>query len=324
MKAVEFFFARGKVVELSELPPYSIALDGYVRGPALDLENHRLSFDHHDHCIRLVTQATCAQVRDALLLGFDPAGYTAYINDVDGDTVLSAWLLLNPQRVTEKNVRALVETVAAIDAHGPAYPVMQPEWGDAFFSGAMAPLREAKRDVDLKDLMHKCLDNVERLLSSKTLCEWIQTVANDNAPVSAFEITHQGTGWVMVKSEDYAFDKLYGSGYTRAIVYTMLPDGSINYRVGKKSDLVEGFPVGPHSKPGTLLAALDQREPGWGGGTSIGGAPRNPDGSRSHLSPDEVFEIVQNLLLEKNHLTQEQSNLRKNSIEYQNDDRSPR
>ncbi|WP_043603413.1 MULTISPECIES: hypothetical protein [Protofrankia] len=44
---------------------------------------------------------------------------------------------------------------------------------------------------------------------------------------------------------------------------------------------------------GTILGALAAREPGWGGGSSIGGAPRRPDGSRSSLHPDEVFTIVE-------------------------------
>jgi hypothetical protein len=45
-----------------------------------------------------------------------------------------------------------------------------------------------------------------------------------------------------------------------------------------------------------LLAALNQLEPGWGGGSSIGGAPRNPDGSRSYLPPDQVFAYIETIL----------------------------
>ena len=43
----------------------------------------------------------------------------------------------------------------------------------------------------------------------------------------------------------------------------------------------------------TSLAALNDRERGWGGGSTVGGAPRNADGSRSRLTPDEVFDIVE-------------------------------
>lgn len=36
---------------------------------------------------------------------------------------------------------------------------------------------------------------------------------------------------------------------------------------------------------------MNQLEPGWGGGSTIGGAPRNPDGSRSKLGWTEVWPV---------------------------------
>ncbi|WP_250291150.1 hypothetical protein, partial [Frankia sp. CiP1_Cm_nod1] len=133
----------GLVVELRELPPYSIALDGVVQGPALDLRARRLSFDHHGACIRLVTTATCRQVTDALLLGLDPRRYTVYVNDVDADTALAVALLAHPGWLAAASpvrgpVRRLVEAVAGRDAHGPAYPVAEPGLLAAF--AARVPL----------------------------------------------------------------------------------------------------------------------------------------------------------------------------------------
>ena len=80
----------GRTWTLDELPPRSIALDGAVRGPAIDTASARYSFDHHDGVIRHATLATCEQVRDALLVGLDPRGYHVFVNDVDGDTALSS------------------------------------------------------------------------------------------------------------------------------------------------------------------------------------------------------------------------------------------
>jgi len=99
----------------------------------------------------------------------------------------------------------------------------------------------------------------------------------------------------MATSESFVFDLLYKDGHNAAVAYRGLPDGSFEYTIGKKSDLVR-FPLGPHSKPGTILHALAAIEPGWGGGSTIGGAPRNPDGSRSKLTPTEVFELIAKLL----------------------------
>jgi hypothetical protein len=281
---------RGRVLPFDELPDNCIALDGYCQGPAIDAERRRFSFDHHDGCIRLVTRATCQQVLDALLLGLEPTYFTVYINDVDGDTALAVWLLRNPERAGEAFVRELVESVGGVDAHGPAYPPLRSELALNFFEAAMKPeedLREAGTygTADLSDLLETCLSRIDSLLAG---------VPGSVAPTaSAYNVTHRGRSFVMATSTEAAFERLYSDGHKRAIVYQALPDGSYKYTIGKLSDLVAEFPVGPASKEGTILNALRRREDGWGGGSTIGGSPRNADGSSSRLSPDEVFQIVE-------------------------------
>ncbi|MBI2439503.1 MAG: hypothetical protein HYV45_02805 [Candidatus Moranbacteria bacterium] len=286
---------RGRTVAFEDLPARSIALDGYCQGPDVDVENQRFSFDHHDKCLRLVTKATCEQVLDALLLGLDPTAFTIFVNDVDGDTVLSVWLLRNSKRAAEKTVRELVATVGGIDAHGPAYPAIDNALAEKFFQGVMKPeldLRRTKQyaTCDLQTLLEQCVENIDALLAGK--------IELASKMERHFETTHCGSGWVMAKSDDFIFDLLYAEGYTRAIAYKILPDGSVNYTVGKKSELVGKFPVGPGSKVNSILYALNERETGWGGGSTIGGSPRNADGSRSRLTPDEVFEIVERVVME--------------------------
>lgn len=291
---------RGRVVAFSDLPPNSVALDGYVQGPELDLKNRCFSFDHHSNCLRMVTRATCQQVMDALLLGLDTTDLTVYVNDVDADTVLSVWLLKHPDILSDTeagmSLRDLVESVGLLDSHGPAYPLVDPAPATAFHSLVMGPEKEARRDKTyqtccLYRLMEKCLLNLDLYFWEVLHAE---VVEESKVP---YTITHTGdTGWVMATAEGYLFSSLYQDGYTKAIAYMQLPDGSYQYTVGKKSDLVSGFPVGPASEEGSILHTLNQRDPGWGGGSSIGGSPRNKDGSSSKLTPDEVFEIVQGLL----------------------------
>ena len=74
------------------------------------------------------------------------------------------------------------------------------------------------------------------------------------------------------------------------VIHHELPDGSHAYTVAKRSEFVKFFPVR------TVLEALDARERGWGGGSTVGGAPRNADGSRSRLATDEVFDIVESIV----------------------------
>lgn len=284
--------SRGTVVPFESLPANSIALDGYVQGPRIDTKLQRYSFDHHAECVRHSTRATCEQVRDALVLGLDPRELTVFVNDVDADTALSVWLLENPHRVNDMRVRAMVSLVGLIDAHGPAYQLSAVDDGLArwVFDGAMAPERDARRSrtygtLDLEVLLRTCVERLDPNGYQPTEREAVE-----------FKATHDGTGWVMATSRQFIFSALYERGVTRAIAYDQLPDGSWVYTVGKKSEFVSNFPVGPHTEPGTILHALNAVEPGWGGGSTIGGAPRNADGSRSRLSPDEVFSIVESVL----------------------------
>ncbi|NTW50273.1 MAG: hypothetical protein HGB19_11205 [Chlorobiales bacterium] len=291
---INLILSRGTTVDFTSLPPNSIALDGYVQGPAIDLRQNKFSFDHHAGCIRHVTSATCKQVLDALLLGFEPNGMKVYINDVDGDTALAVWLLLHPNKAQDLNVRELVETVAAMDALGPAYPALNPQLGKMFHKGAMLAEREARKNksyatCDLEELLHTCLNGIDRLLSGERF---------PLPPESEqrYTITHYGNGFVMVRTDENVFDLLYREGITCGVMYQKQPDGSVAYTIAKKSEFVPHFPVGPHTEEGTILHALSEQEPGWGGGTTVGGAPRNMDGSRSRLSPDDVFTIINDLI----------------------------
>ena len=287
---------RGKTEPMENMPDNSIALDGYVQGPTFDIERNRFSFDHHDKVNRQITRASCQQVTDALLLGFEPKESSIYINDVDGDTVLSVWLLRHPEMIADQKVRMLVESVGGIDAHGPAYQPLDPELADMFYNAVMKPERDARKNktyaqANLGTLLEQCLKNLDDLLAGKL--EYVKEAEK------SFEVVKDGTGWVLIESNDYVFDLVYKAGHTRAIVMQRQPDGSIAYTVAKKSELVGGFPVGPMSKEGSILYELNKIEPGWSGGSTIGGAPRNPDGSRSRLSPEEVFDVVEGIVSKK-------------------------
>jgi len=280
---------RGKTWEVSDLDSKTIALDGAVQGPHIDPVNEIYSFDHHANCIRLVTKATCQQVAEALILGLNPEGFNVLVNDVDGDTVLSVWLLKNKEAVHKPFVQELVLVVGSIDAHGPAFTLTeaQAKIAHKFYKGVMQAESKAHyvdcnyATVDLAELLDTCLAQLNLLVHSPD-----GYVTSDVPSEIDFEITHRADNFVMVNSQGPCFSECYKQGLNALIVYSALPDGSIAYTVGKKSEFVSGFDVP------AVLAALNAVESGWGGGSTIGGAPRNEDGSRSHLSPDQVFEIV--------------------------------
>ncbi len=297
---------RGKTVPFEELPDYSLALDGYVQGPAIDVKRHKYSFDHHAGCLRLVTKATCAQVLDALLLGLNPENMTIYINDIDADTVLAIWLLKHNHAVTNPRVRDLVEDVGNVDAHGPSYfPfVRDSDLCQRFFKGAMEPEARLRREgypcnVNLYQLLKDCLKRTNKLIFHNKRFPVCQPPRDRRG--CRYEITHRGSGWVMSLCPERVFGSLYRDGYSRVVSYheieVEMPNGqresSFTYTIAKQSDLITDFNI-PE-----ILARLDQVEAGWGGGSSIGGAPRRPNGSRSFLHPDQVFEIIEELVYQE-------------------------
>lgn len=281
---------RGRTVALEELPPWSLALDGYVQGPALDNANHRYSFDHHKGCIRLITTATCEQVRDAVLLGLDPSRYTVYVNDVDTDAALAVWALRNPERLREPKVRSLITAAGLLDAHGGAYPGVERraliEWIGEPETDARADGRyERLSNEALGELIEAIGERFERALAGKAPSE--VSLARD-LPPAQYKVLFRGTGWKLVEATDpHVLYDLYARGHERVVTCRPVADGSIAYTVARRSDFVDGFDVP------AILEALARLEPGWGGGSTIGGAPRRADGSRSHLSPRQVFDAVE-------------------------------
>lgn len=298
---MQIIFEKGNVIPFDQLPNNSIALDGYVQGPQVDPENRRYSFDHHAGCLRLVTKATCEQVLESILLGLTTDENTKiYINDIDGDTALSVWLLLNQQWAWEPATQDLVRKIGLTDAHGPAFKphsmhselTPPPPW--------------------VKDSPPQSLDMLEGMLEKLNL--WHQ---GKFSPSPKSEELSKGwawsaqKGWFAVEVKG-GMEGFYAAGAVLGFLYQKLPDGTFMYTVAKASDLVPAK-LGPGSKvrPVTDIAQFENTILGhlggieqmknpsqslahtWGGGTSIGGSPRNPDGSSSRLTPDEVLEIFQ-------------------------------
>jgi hypothetical protein len=293
----------GHVWTFDELPPNTIALDGAVNGPAIDAEHRRFSFDHHAGCFRLITSATCQQVLDAILLGLDPSDCTVLVNDIDGDTVLAVWLLQHYTSCRDPaalaRLRSLVASVGATDAHGPAHPPVDPKAGEHYYQEILDPVRRnrpaAGRDAEARATLDACLQR---------LTDWWEAGLAPSASLPAPEYFPQlidhGT-WVFADAGEPNPDRrmagahwLYRQGYDRAVLCERVGAGRFRYTLLKRSDLVTGFPLP------VLYAALNAAEAEargqalshsgrWGGGSSIGGSPR--DGG-SVLAPDEVVAVI--------------------------------
>lgn len=285
---------RGRVWDIDELPNNSIALDGAVRGPIIDTINNKYSFDHHDNCIRHCTLATCQQVMNAILLGLNVEDFNIYINDIDADTVASLFCIYFPETFKKNEgsyLRSLVDIIGKIDSNGPSYPLEQGENGllKAFHKYVMHQTNNSKKDgtysdINLKELMNECIERMHEFIFSDVV---IENTSNDERK---YNITFETEHFIMAESADFIFDKLYEDGYSKAVAYMRLKNNTYAYSIGKKSEFVD-FPVSG------ILNELNKYEPGWGGSSTIGGAPRNQDGTRSSLTPNEVFEIITNFIM---------------------------
>lgn len=288
---MEIIVERGKKWKFDELPNYSIAIDGSVEGPIIDNMNHKYSFDHHGNCVRHSTSSSCVQVLDALLLDFNPSKYTLYINDIDGDTVIATSLLLKPELVKNYYVQEITRTIGILDSHGPSYPLnkREEEICDIFMSNVVNKVYDLKRDkkygdYDLESLLFECIDNFHLMIDNK----FKASIDKDITPKYTIA-PKTNKDWVMVETNDRnIFSYLY-KDYSKAVIWQKQNDESYSYTIAKKSEFVD-FPVQK------IIQELNNIESGWGGGSTIGGAPRNLDGSRSKISPNQIIEIINKII----------------------------
>lgn len=289
---------RGKVVSLESLPPYSIALDGFVKGPQVDNENHRYSLDHHEGCWRYATLSACMQAQTAIRLGLnaddDLDKYTIYANDVDADVCVAVWCLKNPDKCKDALAIKLVNAVGEADMHGGAIGMngmsKTVEW-------ICAPETDSKRNKDyeklsdegLKAIMEAILHRIDLYVDGEASIEVAKQPKHGE-----YKMLRSENDWVMVESQDpHVFGQLYQAGFHRIVIVRPLEDGSTAVTIAKRSDFIGRFPVPK------IITELQKLEPGWGGGSTIGGAPRNADGSRSHLPIDVITKTIDRVIEEE-------------------------
>ena len=283
---------RGKVVELDLLPEYSIALDGFVQGPQIDSVNHQYSFDHHGNCLRFCTTSACMQTWTAILLGLDPQNYSVFINDIDADVCVSVWCLKNPERCTEPLVKKLVDAVGISDMHGGALAnngmTKTVEW-------ISAPETDSKRNDDyyklsndgLSTIMESVLHRIDMYVNGDASGEIAKQIKHGE-----YKILRNENNWVLAESQDpHVLSSLYQGGFDRIILTRPQEDNSTAITIAKRSDFIDAFPLN------RIYNELNKLEPGWGGSSVIGGAPRNADGSRSKLSIDQISDVIDNCIL---------------------------
>lgn len=304
--------APGKTIGREEFlthPAYAIALDGYVNTePFLYLDTcagpYR-NFNHHEVVDRSCTNATCEQVRKAILLGlydlftlFGGKQATIYVNDCDQDVCLSTWLLLNPDRAAEPLVRQLSQIEDLMDGSNGTFPMPhdrtllgQIRWVFEPYDRARGRLQLAAADMRsiIEDVHHR----IDRFVLGKA----------DERPLSAgYRTLNDSTirrYWFVETTSADARLMLITNGCRAAVEHfgTHAPDVGpkrYKYTLWRRSEYVAWFALPK------IFDLLNQAERvksselvtefgAWGGSATVGGSPRNIG---SVLTPGEVEAAV--------------------------------
>lgn len=293
---MDIIVSRGKTVQLNELKPFSIALDGFVLGPEIDAENHRFSFDHHSRCLRYCTISACMQAWCAVCAGLDNLEkYTIYANDVDADVCVAVWCLKNSERCKEPLVKKLVDAVGWSDMMAGAFGyngmTKVIEW-------ICAPETDSKRkddynrlsDEGLNTILEAVLHRIDLYVNGESGEE-----PNKRGKHGEHKILRNENDWVLVESHDpHISSTIYQMGFDRLVKVRPLEDSTLSVTIAKRSDFVSNFPLQ------MFYEALNKIEPPcqgeWNGSSSIGGSPRNPDGSGTRLTIEQITETIDKCL----------------------------
>lgn len=288
-----------------KFPANSIALDGFCNGgPFLAVKAGKYNFDHHDGILRLAARATCGQVQVAINLGlldnFQDKGLIKghiWVNEIDQDTALAIWLLLNPSHSAGAPLNALVNVEGNLDATAGSYPYYPNLSVMESIFWIFQPYDLLRTEGRLFNLSaNEMLTLLQALMAN--IMQFVIGQGQKVGADMAYELIKSGTGWAMVKEIGrQARYGLYRDGincYGITLGHNK-ETGTYRYVIGKRSNLVAPeFDLEKLYDYLNQLEGITQENPDrWGGSDSVGGSPRN---SGSKLNPNELFEAIQKFL----------------------------
>ncbi len=288
-----------------EFPASSIALDGFCSGgPFLGVKKGKYNFDHHDGILRLAARATCGQVQVALNMGllenFKTNGQIKghiWVNDIDQDTALAIWLLLNPSHCASAPINALVNVEGNLDATAGSYPYFPNFKVMESIFWIFEPYDLLRIEGRLANLAASEMLTLLQALNSRIM-DYAIGNGKKIGPDMHYEIIKSGTGWAMVK--EIGRQARYGLFHDNINCYVILlgkneKNSTYRYVIGKRSNLVApDFDLQILNEKLNEIEGIKPDNPDrWGGSDSIGGSPRS---AGSKLDPDELFDAIEKIL----------------------------
>lgn len=268
------------------------------------VDNFSINFDHHQGCIRSATSASCQQVLFALLSGL-PSYFTngglpmLVINDVDADTALSCALIA---LVASRGVGALtpriaqlVQTVGAIDTHGPSAVAIL-GGVPRFMQATSFPPNVTEQPIDQVvqklQLAFDIISDDDKLAEAMKPNTFAPRVENES---TCLAVNVHGEV-IETKARNFAEAYQYGD-------FVVLGDEGARITVGKVGafspfrrtvrdflDILNKLERKKLDEQGVTETSAHL----WGGSDTIGGAPRTKAGSL--LSMDEIKQALINFV----------------------------
>ena len=281
-------------------PRFSIALDGYVKGPPRFLiQGPYANFNHHEGVARIATRSTCAQVYYYIRLGlldtFQKNGKPnarVYINDVDQDVCLSYWLLKNSEKLDGLRFdNVLVQLILfedILDASAGAYPISPDNPHIHRQAWIYAPYTQARTDGSIYNMSK---DEMKDILRS--VCARIDAAIDGRGGEIEVDTRYEkiggGPGWQLIYEKGpYARTKLFSKKIRAYVSLIESRQGTYAYTIGKMSPFVM-FPLERIYDALNNAEGLSSPENCWGGSTIIGGSPRK---TGSRLSPEKIQQVI--------------------------------
>jgi hypothetical protein len=300
--------SRKEFCEHSE--PFSIALDGYVKGgPWFDKKGPRANFNHHEDVDRMATRSTCGQVYLAIWSGLflqfhNKRGHHAhvYVNDCDEDVCMAWFLLLhgdlaeqkkkNKDKIDPEVYRRLYRLVTMednLDTTSGAYclPTDYPVLREV--NWVFDPYQQFRLSGGLRDRDAQQFREIIDIICGRAM-QYIKGHGEIVELDMRFEVVGGGPNWSMVKKIGaQARTGMFEQGIHAYITVAQRGEERCwDYSLGRTSVFVDFDLLHAYrrlNKAEDLLGNPDY----WGGGNTTGGSPRV---SGSKLSPAQVEEII--------------------------------
>jgi hypothetical protein len=285
-------------------PPFSVAIDGYVRGgPSFDKNGPHVNFNHHEEVNRLATRATCSQIFVAVKQGLftlfcdgQKPRASVYANDCDEDVCLS-WTILKygskKAFIENPTLKALVEALDLLDTTSGMYSFPKRDEMLRHVTWIFEPYRNFRLSGEIDEKNTESFVAIVNAVEGR-INQYLGGAGKTTLLDTRYKVLMRESNWVMVEElGNQARIGMSNNGIRAFVSVRERPGGKLwTYTIGRTSlfvpfDLSSIFSA--LNKTEGLAAGQDQ----WGGGDTIGGSPRVRG---SKLSPQKVVSIINDVI----------------------------